>query len=97
MPLQKRISDGLSPLEGKVDGTDGFFVGLHSRRNFFAVHTLPTLANKFATFNANGTLGTIVSTPSPAVGAFSGRFAPDGARLVTDNTPGTDNASFLSS
>jgi len=44
------------------------------------------LTNNIDTFhiNPNGTLGPIVVNPSPGVGAFSGRFAPDGKLLVSE-------------
>ena len=56
-------------------------------------------ANTISVFpvNADGILGAISSTISSNLGAFSGRFAPNGVLLVTDNTPGTNNASLLSS
>jgi Tol biopolymer transport system component len=34
--------------------------------------------------NPNGTLGSIVVNPSAGVGAFSGRFAPDGKLIVSE-------------
>ena len=44
------------------------------------------LTNNIDTFhiNPNGTLGPIVINPSPGVGAFSGRFAPDGKLIVSE-------------
>jgi 6-phosphogluconolactonase (cycloisomerase 2 family) len=44
------------------------------------------LTNNIDTFhiNPNGTLGPIVVNPSPGVGAFSGRFAPDGKLIVSE-------------
>jgi 6-phosphogluconolactonase len=44
------------------------------------------LTNNIDTFhiNSNGTLGPIVVNPSPGVGAFSGRFAPDGKLIVSE-------------
>ena len=44
------------------------------------------LTNNIDTFhiNPNGTLGTIVINPSAGVGAFSGRFAPDGKLIVSE-------------
>jgi 6-phosphogluconolactonase len=44
------------------------------------------LTNNIDTFhiNANGTLGTLVVNPSAGVGAFSGRFAPDGKLIVSE-------------
>jgi 6-phosphogluconolactonase len=43
-------------------------------------------ANTISTFpiNADGTLGTIVATLSPAPGAFDGMFTPGGALVVTE-------------
>ena len=51
------------------------------------------LTNNIDTFhiNPNGTLGPIVVNPSPGVGAFSGRFAPDG-KLVVSETGSTISA-----
>jgi hypothetical protein len=44
------------------------------------------LTNNIDTFhiNANGTLGPLVVNPSAGVGAFSGRFAPDGKLIVSE-------------
>src|SRR6202522_973171 len=44
------------------------------------------LTNNIDTFhiNPNGTLGPIVVNPSAGVGAFSGRFAPDGKLIVSE-------------
>jgi len=44
------------------------------------------LTNNIDTFhiNANGTLGTLVVNPSDGVGAFSGRFAPNGKLIVSE-------------
>jgi 6-phosphogluconolactonase len=44
------------------------------------------LTNNIDTFhiNPNGTLGTLVVNPSAGVGAFSGRFAPDGKLIVSE-------------
>lgn len=44
------------------------------------------LTNNIDTFhiNPNGTLGPIVVQPSAGVGAFSGRFAPDGKLIVSE-------------
>jgi 6-phosphogluconolactonase len=44
------------------------------------------LTNNIDTFhiNANGTLGTLVANPSAGVGAFSGRFAPNGKLIVSE-------------
>jgi 6-phosphogluconolactonase len=44
------------------------------------------LTNNIDTFhiNPNGTLGPIVVSPSAGVGAFSGRFAPDGKLIVSE-------------
>ena len=51
------------------------------------------LTNNIDTFhiNPNGTLGPLVINPSPGVGAFSGRFAPDG-RLIVSETGSTLSA-----
>src|ERR1700733_599398 len=51
------------------------------------------LTNNIDTFhiNSNGTLGPIVVNPSAGVGAFSGRFAPDG-RLIVSETGSTISA-----
>jgi 6-phosphogluconolactonase len=57
-------------------------------------------ANNLDTFavNADGTLGTIHSEPSPDPGAFSAQFAPDGALLVSETGPaGASDASAISS
>ena len=47
------------------------------------------LANNIDIFhvNPNGTLAPIVVNPSPAPGAFSGRFAPDGKLIVSETGP----------
>jgi 6-phosphogluconolactonase len=44
------------------------------------------LTNNIDTFhiNPNGTLGPIVVNPSAGIGAFSGRFAPDGKLIVSE-------------
>jgi 6-phosphogluconolactonase len=44
------------------------------------------LTNNIDTFhiNSDGTLGTLVVNPSAGVGAFSGRFAPDGKLIVSE-------------
>jgi 6-phosphogluconolactonase len=51
------------------------------------------LTNNIDTFhiNPNGTLGPIVVNPSAGVGAFSGRFAPDG-KLIVSETGSTTSA-----
>jgi 6-phosphogluconolactonase (cycloisomerase 2 family) len=58
------------------------------------------LANNIDIFNINpnGTLAPIVINPSPAPGAFSGRFAPDGKLIVSETGPaGAVGASAISS
>lgn len=77
--------------------TGGASISVRPDGKFLAV--VERGASTISTFpvNANGTLGTIVSTVSPDPGAFSGRFAPNGVLLVTDNTPGSNDASLISS
>jgi 6-phosphogluconolactonase (cycloisomerase 2 family) len=58
------------------------------------------LANNIDIFhiNPNGTLAPIVVNPSPAPGAFSGRFSPDGKLIVSETGPaGAVGASAISS
>jgi 6-phosphogluconolactonase len=64
------------------------------------VAVVERIANNIDTFhiNADGTLGPIVVNPSPGAGAFSARFAPNGALLVSETGPaGAMNASAISS
>ncbi len=65
-----------------------------------ALAVVERIANNIDTFNINadGTLGPIVVNPSPGAGAFSARFAPDGALLVSETGPaGAANGSAISS
>ena len=91
----KEVADSTAYLSGA--NTGGASISVRPDGKFLAV--VERGANTISTFpvNANGTLGTIVSTASPEPGAFSGRFAWDGVLLVTDNTPGSSDASLISS
>jgi 6-phosphogluconolactonase len=64
------------------------------------VAVVERLTNDIDTFhvNPNGTLAAIVTNPSPAPGAFSAQFAPDGKLVVSETGPaGQVGASAISS
>lgn len=91
----KQIADSTAYLSGANTGAAS--IAVRPDGKFLAV--VERGANTISVFpvNANGTLGSITSALSSDPGAFSGRFAPNGVLLVTDNTPGTNDASLLSS
>ncbi len=91
----KPIADSTAYLSGV--NTGGASVSVRPDGKFLAVVERGASTISVFPVNANGTLGAITSTLSPDPGAFSGRFAPNGVLLVTDNTPGTGDASRLSS
>jgi 6-phosphogluconolactonase (cycloisomerase 2 family) len=78
--------------------TGGASITISPNGQFLAV--TERLANNIDTFQikADGTLAPIVVNPSPAPGAFSANFAPDGKLLVSETGPaGAVNASAISS
>ena len=91
----EQIAESTTYLSGV--NTGGASISVRPDGKFLAV--VERGASAISTFpvNANGNLGSIVTTVSANPGAFSGRFAPNGVLLVTDNTPGTSDASLLSS
>jgi 6-phosphogluconolactonase (cycloisomerase 2 family) len=81
-----------------ANATGGASLSISPNGQFVAV--VERLANAIDTFhiNSDGTLGALVSTPSPGAGAFSGRFAPDGKLIVSETGPAVGtNASAVSS
>ncbi len=81
-----------------ANATGGASISVSPDGRFLAV--VERLANNIDIFplQANGAPGAVVVNASPAPGAFSGRFAPDGKLIVSETGPaGGVNASTVSS
>jgi 6-phosphogluconolactonase len=78
----KQISNSTTFLSGKYTGAAS--VSISPDGKYLVV--VERGANTISTFpiNADGTLGAIVATTSPAPGAFDGQFTPAGALVVTE-------------
>ncbi|HUA93582.1 MAG TPA: beta-propeller fold lactonase family protein [Terracidiphilus sp.] len=81
-----------------ANATGGASISISPDGQFVAV--VERVAGNIDTFRIqpDGTLGAVVVNPSPAPGAFDGRFAPDGKLIVSETGPaGASNASAISS
>ena len=81
-----------------ANATGGASISISPDGRFLSV--TERLANNIDIFpiNADGTPGPVVVNPSPAPGAFSATFAPDGKLIVSETGPaGGVNASAVSS
>lgn len=90
------ISDSTAFLSANAVGGSSIAISPDGR----TVAVVERLTNNIDTFHVNpdGSLAAIVTNPSPAPGAFSAQFAPDGKLVVSETGPaGQVGASAISS